>query len=209
MVRKQYKPRQRDTEKSFADYVSSANKKLFTKAKSEKATDKFCVLNTIVFILVLSFIITHFIIYPEPLWSLSGLLLLLFSIVISLLVGAFGYLNFLDVLIQAGQTRKQQDGEVGLLKIGVIILLLAYPLALSGLLFGIRLLIYLTFGLIAIQPIVLLIYPLLGISIPRESKVQNRGGLFKDRMGMISLIVGIVDIVVTVIAIIVSLTQIG
>lgn len=209
MVRKRYKSRERDTEKSFADYVSSANKKLVTLAKSEKATDKFCVLNAVVFIFVLSFIITHFIIYPESLWSLSGLLILFISLIISLLVGAYGYVNLLDVLVQASQTHKQQDEEVRLLKIGVIILLFAYPLALSGLLFGIRLLIYLTFGIIAIQPIVLIIYPLLGISVPRESKVQYRGGLFKDTTGMISLIIGIVDIIVTVASIVVSLTQIG
>jgi len=150
MVRKVSKPKKKGTtEKSFTDYVSDATKGLVTLAQSNKVADRFRALNALVFILVLGFIIAHLWIYPQSLWSLSGFVVLLFSLIASLLVGVYGYVSFLNVLA------KRKSNDVESLKIGIIVLLVAYPLSFSGLIFSIRWLVYTAFGLIPIQGLAL------------------------------------------------------
>jgi len=53
------------------------------------------------------------------------------------------YERWLNILV------KPSADEMGSIKLGAIVLLVAYPLALTGLIFGVPVLIYLTFGMIA------------------------------------------------------------
>ncbi len=199
MARKVSKSKKKGTtENSFADYISSATKRLVELARSNKAADRFSALNALVFILVLGFIIAHLWIYPQSLWSLSGFVVLLFSLIASLLIGVYGYVGFLNVLAN----RKSDDIEP--LKISTIVLLVAYPLAFAGLVFSIRELVYIAFGLIPIQALVLIVCSMFGL-IPSAGKGQTRG-TFDGTTGVLSLVLTVVDIIVTLASIIISVT---
>lgn len=189
-----------DSEESLAGYVSSAIERLTRLAQSKQPSDKGRVLNTTIFIVVVSFAITHLIIYPDSLWSLSGIFLLFLSGIISFLVGAFLYERWLNILV------KLSADEMSSNRLGAIVLLVAYPLALTGLIFGIPVLIFLTFGMIALQTMVLLIYSVFPFVRFGEGGATNQKGLFGG-MGVIAFSITILDIVVTIVSIIVSLTH--
>lgn len=201
MARKRGKSRPKDdSEETLAGYISLAVERLTHLAQSKQPSDKGRVLNTAIFIVVVSFAITHLIIYPDSLWSLSGIFLLFLSGIGSFLVGAFLYERWLNILV------KPSADEMGSIKLGAIVLLVAYPLALTGLIFGVPVLIYLTFGMIALQTLVLLIYSVFPFVRFGKEGTTDQKGLF-GRMGVITFSLTILDIIVTIVSIIVSLTR--
>lgn len=200
MPRRQYKSKRKDVEgQSLLDYASLANTKLVKLAKSKHPSDKLQAVNITVFILLISFVITHFIIHPDPLWSLSGMFILLVALFLSFLIGTFGYGNYLEVLANLS------SNVINSLRIGAITLLIGYPVALIGLVFGIPVLLYLTLGIIVLQTLILLLASVVPFPELGESDKQTETGQFKNTTGVLMFWVAIIDIIITAISIIVSI----
>jgi multisubunit Na+/H+ antiporter MnhF subunit len=135
---------------TLIDYATRAKNKLLRLSKSQRVSDKLLAFNILVFVPLFSLALTHLWIQPASIYELGSLIILLICFVVSLLVGAFVYGTVLEV---ATALTKEKTGP---LRVGLIILLLALPVAAAGLFLNVLVLTEIALAIIAFQIAVVL-----------------------------------------------------
>jgi hypothetical protein len=183
-------------EGSLLHYADSSLSRLQSLSRSSRPTDRLLALDALLFVLVLSVLITHYLVYPDPPFSLGTLVVFAVSLIASLIAGLL-YLRILDVILG-------KKDRVNALRLGMLILLINLPIAVAGLSFSIPLVVKLGAGILGLHFMAILLVAFVSLPIERGSDLEtnpSRVWIAVDRLGAIA---SIVSLLVTVVVLVVG-----
>ena len=134
-------------------------------AISNLISDRLIVLHVVIFFVISGASVTRLWLMGDTVFSLGGMLILLFSFVIAFIV-SFLYIHVAELLVNLNKEK------IGALRISAAIILVGVPLAAGGLFLNMPILTHLSLGIIAIHMMFLLVSNLIEFqTIPDE--IQN------------------------------------
>lgn len=182
-------------EGSLLHYAALSLDKIRKLSRSDLISQKLLALNILLAIVLGSLFIAHLFVPDAAVLSLDFLIFFALSLLLSFIAGIV-YVNILEILANAAKSR------IGPLRLSVIMLLVAFPIAIGGLSFHVSLLIKIAVGILVFQLFVILVgafidFPALGAE---DRKVES--GRLRIILGEVGSVTSIVGLVLTLILLI-------
>lgn len=160
-------------------------------SRSDLISQKLLALNILLAIVLGSLFITHLFVPDAVVFSLDFLIFFTLSLLLSFIAGIV-YANILEILANAAKSR------IGPLRLSVIMLLVAFPIAIGGLSFHVSVLIGIALGILVFQLFVILSgalidFPALGAE---DRKIES--GRLRIVLGEVGSVTSIVGLVLTI-----------
>ncbi len=184
---------------SLINYATQARDKLLRLSKSQRISDKLLAFNILVFIPLFSFALTRLWIQQASIYELGSLVILLICFLVSLLVGTFVYGTVLE--LATALTKKEKTGP---LRVGLIIILLALPVAIAGLLLNVQVLTNISLALIPFQIVMILSGVFIDFPAVENQDTEVEPEQLWRVIGRIAAVVGILDFIALIVMVAVS-----